>query len=64
MDNLLTGAERAWLQLDEIHEDFAMLNNEDLIDCREVIQKRVEKALEYLEPYVRDDMSEFEAGGV
>jgi len=64
MDNLLTGAERAWLQLDEIHEDFAMLNNEDLIDCREVIQKRVEKALEYLEPYVRDDMSEFEADGV
>ena len=64
MDNLLTGAERAWLQLDEIHEDFAMLNNEDLVDCREVIQRRVEKALEYLEPYVRDDMSEFEAGGV
>lgn len=64
MDNPLTGAERAWLQLDEIHEDFAMLNNEDLIDCREVIQKRVEKALEYLEPYVRDDMSEFEADGV
>jgi hypothetical protein len=64
MDNLLTGAERAWLQLDEIHEDFAMLNNEDLIDCREVIQKRVEKALKYLEPYVRDDMSEFEADGV
>lgn len=64
MDNLLTGAERAWLQLDEIREDFAMLNNEDLIDCREVIQKRVEKALEYLEPYVRDDMSEFEADGI
>lgn len=64
MDNLLTGAERTWLQLDKIHEDFPMLNNEDLIDCREVIQKRVEKALEYLESYVRDDMSEFEADGV
>lgn len=61
MNEPLTGAEKAWLQLDEVHEDLVMLDDEDLLACREVIQRRIEKALEYLDSYVRNDMSEYEA---
>ena len=34
MNKPLTGAEKAW-QLDEVHEDLVMLNDEDLLACKE-----------------------------
>lgn len=59
MNEPLTDAEKAWLQLDEVYENLVMLDDEDLLSCREVIQRRIEKVFEYLDPYVRNDISEY-----
>lgn len=64
MGKPLSNIEKAWLQLEEVQQDFDMLNDEDLIACRETIKERIEKAMELLSPQVRDDMSEFEADAI
>ena len=61
MGNPLSDIERAWLQLEEVQQDFEMLSNEDLINCRDAVSERIKKAMECLSPHVRDDMSEYEA---
>lgn len=61
MGKPLTNVEKAWLQLEEVQQDFEMLSDEDIIKFREDIKNRINKAMEYLSPHVRDDMSEFEA---
>jgi hypothetical protein len=57
----LSNVEEAWLQLEEIQQDFELLNDSDLLACRETIAERVQKALDFLSPHVRDDMSQYEA---
>lgn len=57
----LTDIEKAWLELEEVQQDFETLSDEDLLDCRNTIQKRIEKAMKHLSSHVRNDMSEFEA---
>lgn len=61
MDNQLSDIEKAWLQLEEVQQDFEMMNDEDLINCRDTIKERIEKAMQYLSPHVREDMSKYEA---
>lgn len=50
MDNQLSDIEKAWLQLEEVQQDFEMMNDEDLINCRDTIKERIEKAMQYLSP--------------
>jgi len=61
MDNQLSDIEKAWLQLEEVQQDFEMMNDEDLINCRDTIKERIEKAMQYFSPHVREDMSKYEA---
>lgn len=61
MGKPLSNIEKAWLQLEEVQQDLDMLSNEDLVNCRDEINSRIKKAMDYLSPEVRDDMSEYEA---
>lgn len=61
MGKPLSNIEKAWLQLEEVQQDLEMLSNEDLVNCRDEINNRIKKAMDYLSPDVRDDMSEYEA---
>lgn len=61
MGKPLSNIEKAWLQLEEVQQDLDMLSNEDLVNCRNDINNRIKKAMDYLSPDVRDDMSEYEA---
>lgn len=61
MGKPLSNIEKAWLQLEEVQQDLEMLSNEDLVNCRDEINSRIKKAMDYLSPDVRDDMSEYEA---
>lgn len=60
MGKPLSNIEKAWLQLEEVQQDLDMLSNEDLVNCRDEINSRIKKAMDYLSPEVRDDMSEYE----
>jgi hypothetical protein len=61
MGKPLSNIEKAWLQLEEVQQDLDILSNEDLVNCRDEINSRIKKAMDYLSPEVRDDMSEYEA---
>lgn len=61
MGKPLSNIEKAWLQLEEVQQDLDMLSNEDLVNCQDEINSRIKKAMDYLSPEVRDDMSEYEA---
>lgn len=61
MEKPLSNIEKAWLQLEEVQQDLDMLSNEDLVNCRDEINSRIKKAMGYLSPEVKDDMSEYEA---
>jgi len=47
--------------LEEVQQDLDMLSNEDLVNCRDEINSQIKKAMDYLSPEVRDDMSEYKA---
>jgi len=57
----LSNIEKDWLQLEEVQQDLDMLSNEDLVNCRDEINSQIKKAMDYLSPEVRDDMSEYKA---
>lgn len=57
----LSNIEEAWLQLEEVQQDFDSLNDTDLLACRETIVERIRKAMDFLSPHVRSDMSQYEA---
>ncbi|QUH22222.1 hypothetical protein [Alkaliphilus sp. B6464] len=58
--NELTNVEKAWLQLEQLQQNFETLSNEELIEVRIDCLTRISDAMELLSPQVRDDMSEYE----
>ena len=60
MEKELSDIELAWLEIEQLQQNFEMLTNEELISCRVCCLKRINRALDLLGSHVRDDMSECE----
>lgn len=58
--NSLSDIEKAWLQLEDV-QDFGERNEIEILEEKEIIASRIQLAMELLHPYVRDDMSPYDA---
>lgn len=60
MSKEITDLEMAWLQAESLQQDYEMFDDKNLLDCRKIMEERINKIMSLLSPYVREDMSEFE----